>query len=234
MSQRSSSSSQPHGEEHRVAMRLEHRKSAIADLRTHSADPRVNPGSVAACSAHPSRRRFAPPQDEGSARIAPPALLFAARARRPLSLLRRTKARGSGAPRGAPTFRAGERGAGLAKPARLTALRCGDFAPRGRASGHWTEDSSPSRAGGFRRPSSVPVQPSKAEPRSGPGRLPGASRVRGCEPRPRAPHQPAPGLPGSGPLKSLHLVGAPRRRPRVSEARDRYINAYIYLTIARI
>ena len=41
---------------------------------------------------------------------------------------------------------------------------------------------------GFRPPSPAPVQPLKAEPRSGPGRLPATSRVRGCEPRPQAPH----------------------------------------------
>jgi hypothetical protein len=75
--------------------------------------------------------------------------------------------------------------------------------------------------------SSGPVQPSKAEPRSGPGRLPDASRVRGCEPRPRAPHQPAPGLPGSGPLKSLRHQDASRWRPRTSKA----IRAYIPIGI---
>jgi hypothetical protein len=49
--------------------------------------------------------------------------------------------------------------------------------------------SSPSRQ--VSPPFTCPVQPLKAEPRSGPGRLPKASRVRACEARPQAPHQPS-------------------------------------------
>jgi len=49
----------------------------------------------------------------------------------------------------------------------------------------------PIRCGRLRHPLSPHVQPLKADPRSGAGRRPGASRVRGYEPRPQAPH-PAP------------------------------------------
>jgi hypothetical protein len=55
---------------------------------------------------------------------------------------------------------------------------------------------------GFRPPFTCPVQPLKAEPRSGLGRLPKASRVREARPpRPQAPH-PAPRYkrPGNAPL----------------------------------
>ena len=67
---------------------------------------------------------------------------------------------------------------------RLSARHGGDFCPRGRASG---------RGPCVIRPAFACLHPSRpadkaAEPRSGPGRLPEASRVRGCEPRPQAPH----------------------------------------------
>jgi hypothetical protein len=55
--------------------------------------------------------------------------------------------------------------------------------------------------GRFPHPSPAPVQPLKAAPRSGHGRLPKASRVRGARPpRPQAPH-PAPRYkrPGNAP-----------------------------------
>src|SRR5436305_2022722 len=43
---------------------------------------------------------------------------------------------------------------------------------------------------GFRPPFTCLVQPFKAAPRSGPGRLPKAPRVHACEAWPRAPHRP--------------------------------------------
>ena len=43
---------------------------------------------------------------------------------------------------------------------------------------------------GFRPPFACPVQPLKAAPRSGHGRLPKAPRVCVCETQPRAPHRP--------------------------------------------
>jgi hypothetical protein len=113
--------------------RLEHRKSAIADLRTHSADLRVNPKSVA---AHPSRRALR--------------ALLRMRAEKPTLRgpysLRRGRAglfflapqhEGSGAPRRRTKQTAlARRGTHLAIGAsRLSALHCGDFAPRGHASG---------------------------------------------------------------------------------------------------
>src|SRR5947199_1721166 len=48
---------------------------------------------------------------------------------------------------------------------------------------------------GFRPPFTCTPQPFKAEPRSGLGRLPKASRVRACEARPRAPHPTGLGYP---------------------------------------
>jgi hypothetical protein len=45
------------------------------------------------------------------------------------------------------------------------------------------------------------VQPLKADPPSGAGRLAGASRERGYEPRPRAPRRPKRGFPPSGPWR---------------------------------
>ena len=71
---------------------------------------------------------------------------------------------------------------------------CGDFCPRGRSSVAGRKDSLqrslPDRRG-FRPRASRPVQPLKADPRSGAGRLPRASREQGCKPCARAPH-PAP------------------------------------------
>ena len=71
---------------------------------------------------------------------------------------------------------------------------CGDFRPRGRSSVAGRKDSLqrslPDRRG-FRPRASRPVQPLKADPRSGAGRLPGASRELACKANARAPH-PAP------------------------------------------
>ena len=67
--------------------------------------------------------------------------------------------------------------------------------PRGRSFRTRTGPSWVPDPGSFRRPSSAP-RPAhrRAVPRNGDGRRPRASRVRGYEPRPRAPHQPASGL----------------------------------------
>ena len=104
-------------------------------------------------------------------------------------------------------------------PSRLPALHCGDFCPRGRTSGHCAEDSSPSLAGGFRLPSRVPVQPSKAAPRSRGGRLPEASRGCACEAHPQAPHP----IPPSRRLMTAPLCepSAPKIRP-VREGGDNF------------
>jgi len=48
---------------------------------------------------------------------------------------------------------------------------------------------------GFRPPFACPVQPLKAAPRSGHGRLPKAPRVCACEAQPRAPHPTGSGYP---------------------------------------
>ena len=89
------------------------------------------------------------------------------------------KCRGDGAPRGAPPGpRFARRGRVRRRRARPAALHRGDFCPRVRVS--WDEAIGP-----------VPVQRSSSRrglsaPRSGPG----ASRERGYEPRPQAPHPP--------------------------------------------
>ena len=89
---------------------------------------------------------------------------------------------------------------------------CGDFCPRGRASGAGRkgsfQKSLPDRRG-FRPCASRPVQPLKADPRNRAGRLPGASRETVCETVARAPH-PAP--------PSVCL----RRRPRAERDNKDY------------
>jgi len=77
---------------------------------------------------------------------------------------------------------------------RAAALHGGDFCSRGRASGGRSTGAPRVRGHdlrqAFARLHRTPVQPSKAEPRSGPGRLPATSRVQGYEPHPQAPHPP--------------------------------------------
>src|SRR5438093_723808 len=68
--------SRPHGEERRAATRLEHPKSAVADLGIRNFRSRVNPRSVATATAVAAlvlrEPRFArPPQDEGGSIHAP-------------------------------------------------------------------------------------------------------------------------------------------------------------------
>ena len=112
---------------------------------------------------------------------------------------------GSGAPANAEVCEtsraagAAARHAGEACPLRLRSRRGasrrstgGDLCPRGRsfragAGASWPPISRPAFASLCTRR----VQPLKADPRSGTGRLPGASRGRGYEPRTQAP-RPAP------------------------------------------
>jgi hypothetical protein len=72
-------------------------------------------------------------------------------------------------------------------------LHRSDFCPWDRFFRAQARASSPSRQ--VSPPFTCPVQPLKAAPRSGPGRLPKASRVRACEARPRAPHPTGSGYP---------------------------------------
>ena len=112
------------------------------------------------------------------------------------------KKRGDGAPQGA--FRHVRRSGGAFRNA--PAFRrsvCGDFCPRGRASGRRRGPRGPPIRQAFARLRRRRVQPFKAVPRSGDGRRPGASRVRGYEPRPRAP---------PSPVSAASCRNAPRRR----------------------
>ena len=108
-------------------------------------------------------------------------------------------ARGCGAPKGAATLSFRRRSlrsfdgprSFATRARRLPALHMWLFCPRGRsfragAGASWPPFSRPAFASlGTRL-----VQPSKADPRSGTGRRPEASRVRGYELRPQAPHLP--------------------------------------------
>jgi hypothetical protein len=69
---------------------------------------------------------------------------------------------------------------------------------------------------GFRPPFTCPVQPFKAEPHSGLGRLPKAPRVRACEAWPRAPHPTGLGYPAPAKLSLKDRFSAewePERMP---------------------
>jgi hypothetical protein len=70
---------------------------------------------------------------------------------------------------------------------------------------------------GFRPPLACPVQPLKAEPRSGPGRLPKASRVRACEARPRAPHPTGLGYPAPIKLSLCPTSVTPLEAPLIGQ-----------------
>ncbi len=63
------------------------------------------------------------------------------------------------------------------------------------------------------------VQPSKADPHSRAGRLPGASRRRGYEPRPQAPHRRCRVTPGIVP--GLPMPDLRQRHPRVAPSSKR-------------
>ncbi|MEA2928781.1 MAG: hypothetical protein QOG38_1209 [Hyphomicrobiales bacterium] len=123
----------------------------------------------------------------GGASTAPPALLFAARARRSPFLLPENE--------GAERRKALQLRAAFLRTRRaLGEGRTPPGAPlrRFRSPGPCFRDVD---GGLFARPirrlsppSSCPVQPLKAEPRSGPGRLPRASRTCACEAQAQAPH----------------------------------------------
>ena len=85
--------------------------------------------------------------------------------------------------------------------ARLTAHRCGGFAPRDRTSGPGRGHQALLIPQAFARVHPDHVQPLKAAPHSWSGRLPEASRTRAYEARAQAPHQPMSGLPDIGPVK---------------------------------
>jgi hypothetical protein len=101
--------------------------------------------------------------------------------------LPRTKVRGYGAPSGATIVM-------CAHPTEVCGASrrsiCGDFFVPGTVTSVCaTRDCVPLHPGGFRLPSSAPVQPLKAAGRRAGGRFPEASRERGYEPRPQAPHR---------------------------------------------
>jgi hypothetical protein len=103
------------------------------------------------------------------------------------------------------------------RPAAATSSSLGpDFRAQARAS-------SPSRQ--VSPPFTCLVQPLKAAPRSGHGRLPKAPRVCGCKPQPQAPHRPS-GCP-SGQLSLCPTSECPREAPfteqdaRIISARGR-------------
>src|ERR1700742_2103846 len=66
-------------------------------------------------------------------------------------------------------------------------------------------------------PFTCPVQPLKAEPRSGPGRLPKASRVRACEARPQAPHPTGSGYPSPAKLSLCPPSVTPLEAPLIGQ-----------------
>jgi hypothetical protein len=72
---------------------------------------------------------------------------------------------------------------------------------------------------GFRPPFTCPVQPLKAEPRSGPGRLPKAPRCHACEAQPQAPHPTGLGYPA--PVKLSLCPTSERLMKRPSPDRTR-------------
>jgi hypothetical protein len=91
------------------------------------------------------------------------------------------------------------------RPAAATSSTLGpDFRAQARAS-------SPSRQ--VSPPFTCLVQPLKAAPRSGHGRLPKAPRVHACEAWPRAPHQPVWVSPFQPALTLPHFSNASRSAP---------------------
>jgi hypothetical protein len=72
---------------------------------------------------------------------------------------------------------------------------------------------------GFRPPFTCLVQPLKAAPRSGHGRLPKAPRVHACEAQPRAPHRPS-GCP-SGQLSLCPTSVTPLEAPLIGQDTSR-------------
>ena len=95
---------------------------------------------------------------------------------------------------------------------RLSASRRGDFFDPGTVlpAQARTEARHPGRLSPTLHP---PVQPLKAEPRSGLGRLPSASRVHACEAQPRAPHPTGLGYPAPAKLALCPTSVTPLEAP---------------------
>src|ERR1700754_2499739 len=90
-------------------------------------------------------------------------------------------------------------------------LHRSDFCPWGRFFRAQARASSPSRQ--VSPPFTCPVQPFKAEPRCGLGRLPKASRVHACEAQPRAPHPTSSGYPSPAKLSLRPTSVTPLEAP---------------------
>ena len=146
----------------------------------------------------------------------PCSLAGAGFARIPLSLFPLSNVRGDGAPIGAaiPDGHASLRRRGASRRATR-----GDFCPWRRASGKEQGPVGPliRAASAALRPRRV--QPSKAAGHNAGGRLARASRGRGYESRPRAPHRRCRVTPISAPLRRLHHRDVSRRRPQSSRTR---------------
>ena len=74
---------------------------------------------------------------------------------------------------------------------------------------------------GFRPPFTCTLQPLKAEPRSGPGRIPKAPRVRACEAQPQAPHPTGSGYPSPAKLSLCPTSGSPLEAPLTGQDASR-------------
>src|ERR1700754_1074972 len=74
---------------------------------------------------------------------------------------------------------------------------------------------------GFRPPFTCPVQPFKAEPHSGLGRLPKAPRVHACEAWPRAPHPTGSGYPSPIKLSLCPTSVTPLEAPLIGQDTSR-------------
>ncbi len=79
--------------------------------------------------------------------------------------------------------------------------------------------SSPSRQ--VSPPFTCPVQPLKAAPRSGPGRLPKASRCHACEAQPQAPHPTGLGYPSPAKLSLCPTSVTPLEAPLIGQDTSR-------------
>jgi hypothetical protein len=73
---------------------------------------------------------------------------------------------------------------------------------------------------GFRPPFTCPVQPLKAEPRSGPGRLPKAPRCHVCETQPQAPHPTGLGYPAPAKLSLCPTSERLMKRPSLDRTQS--------------
>ena len=104
---------------------------------------------------------------------------------------------------------------GSTKSAFRTLHRSDFFVPGTDASG--TGASKLAIQAGFRPPFACTPQPFKAEPRSGPGRLPKAPRCHACEAQPQAPHPTGLGYPAPAKLSLCPTSERLMKRPSVDE-----------------